>query len=81
MNDEKIAIIDGNSLIYRAFYGSSYNREIMRSSDGTPTNALYTFIRMIEPIIVNFDYVLIAGDSRTPTFRHEKYQKLQSYPF
>lgn len=46
----------------------------MRSSDGTPTNALYTFIRMIEPIIVNFDYVLIAGDSRTPTFRHEKYQ-------
>ena len=68
MKKNTIVIIDGLSLIYRAYYGSVYTR--LRALDGTPTNAIVTFIKMLEPLIYNAEYVLIAGDSRTKTFRH-----------
>ncbi len=68
MKKNTIIIIDGLSLIYRAYYGSVYTR--LRALDGTPTNAIVTFIKMLEPLIYNAEYVLIAGDSRTKTFRH-----------
>ena len=68
MKKNTIIIIDGLSLIYRAYYGSVYTR--LRALDGTPTNAVVTFIKMLEPLIYDAEYVLIAGDSRTKTFRH-----------
>ena len=44
----KIIIIDGNSLLFRAYYATSYGgNEIMRASDGTATNAIFAFSNMI----------------------------------
>ena len=43
----KITIIDGNSLLFRAYYATAYpGVEVMRSQDGTPTNAIFAFSNM-----------------------------------
>lgn len=48
----KIVIIDGNSLLFRAYYATAYpGVEIMRSQDGTPTNAIFAFSNMINKIL------------------------------
>ncbi|MDD2209544.1 MAG: hypothetical protein PHW23_03560, partial [Bacilli bacterium] len=48
----KITIIDGNSLLFRAYYATAYpGVEVMRSQDGTPTNAIFAFSNMLNKII------------------------------
>ena len=73
---EKFLIIDGNSLINRAFYGV---RGLSRS-DGMPTNALFGFVNYIKRYldILHPDYFVCAFDMHHPTFRHEKYDKYKS---
>ena len=40
----KAYIIDGNSLLFRAYYATAYGgNDIMRTKDGTPTNAIFSF--------------------------------------
>lgn len=67
---KKLLIIDGNSVLNRAFYGV----RPMTTSDGRPTNAIYGFINMIlKPIeSMSPDAAAIAFDLRAPTFRHKK---------
>ncbi len=66
---KKLIVIDGNSLLYRMFYGV---RE-MRTAKGIPTNALYGFINVLYKIQYEYrpDYFAIAWDLHTPTFRHQ----------
>ena len=68
---DKFVLIDGNSLINRAFYATP----IMNTSDGQPTNAVYAFINMLVKIITDVKprYMLVAFDRKEPTFRHEMY--------
>ena len=44
-NTKKLIIIDGNSLLFRAYFATSYGdaSSIMRTKDGTPTNAIFAF--------------------------------------
>jgi DNA polymerase-1 len=46
---QKILIIDGNSLLFRAYYATAYGDKsaIMRTKDGTPTNAIFAFANML----------------------------------
>ena len=44
---KKIIIIDGNSLLFRAYYATSFTGNIMRRKDGFPTNALFGFSNMM----------------------------------
>ena len=66
-----LVLIDGNSLINRAFYATPP----LSSKDGTPTNAVYAFINMLIKIIsdINPDHILVAFDRKEPTFRHTMY--------
>jgi len=68
---DKFILIDGNSLINRAFYATPP----MNASDGTPTNAVYAFMNMLIKIIVDVNpkYLLVAFDRKEPTFRHKMY--------
>ena len=68
----KSILIDGNSLIYRTFYGI---RE-MSNSKGVPTNAIYGFVNILVKIQEEYkpDYLGIAFDLRAPTFRHIVYK-------
>ena len=65
----KLMTIDGNSLVNRAFYGI----RSLNAPDGTPTNAVYGFIRILQKLLTDEkpDALIVAFDRREPTFRHE----------
>ena len=72
---DSILIIDGHSIINRAFYGLGPNTRLT-APDGTPSGAVMTFFNIflkhyekLQP-----DRVLIAFDRSEPTFRHEQYE-------
>ena len=66
-----ILVIDGNSILNRAFYGI----RPLTTKSGQPTNAIYGFLTMLEKIKseTNPDRVAIAFDLKSPTFRHKAY--------
>lgn len=72
---KKITIIDGNSLLFRAYYATAYpGVEIMRSQDGTPTNAIFAFSNMINKIIGGLkegEALFVAFDAGKHNFRHD----------
>ena len=71
---KKVILVDGNNLLFRSFYATSYSGNIMRNGKGFPTNALYGFINMMNKIIKEEspNYILVAFD-KGKTFRHNKY--------
>ncbi len=71
---EKVILIDGNNILFRSYYATAYNGNIMKNSKGFPTNALYGLVNMINKIIQeeNPTYIMIAFD-KGKTFRHDKY--------
>ncbi len=68
---KKILVIDGNSIINRAFYGI----RPLSTKSGKQTNAIYGMINMVSKQLdsVKPDYVAAAFDIKHPTFRHEMY--------
>ena len=77
---KRIVIIDGNSLLFRAYYATAYpGVEIMRSQDGTPTNAIFAFSNMMNKIIGELkegECLFVAFDAGKHNFRHDA---LESY--
>ncbi len=71
---KKMLLIDGNSMLFRAYYATLYTR-MMKTSNGIPTNAVFGFINMLNKAMemIKPEYVLVAWDSGKPTFRHETY--------
>ena len=71
-------LIDGNSIINRAFYATQ--NTFMTSSRGVPTGAVYGFMNIYLKQVQNLnpDYVCVAFDVRKPTFRHEKYSEYKA---
>ena len=71
--DKKLVLIDGHSIMFRAFYGMPLT---MTAPDGVHTNAVYGFLAIMRKIIEEErpDYLAVAFDRPTPTFRHEKYE-------
>lgn len=69
---EELILIDGNSLLFKAFYATSYTGNYMINRNGIPTNGVYGFARMVEKIIsTNPKYVIVAFDYGKKTFRNE----------
>lgn len=68
----KIMILDGNSVMNRAFYGS----RPLSTPDGIPTNAVLTFLNMMEKARreESPDGLCVAFDLKGPTFRHLRYE-------
>lgn len=67
----KFMILDGNSIINRAFYGV----RPLNAPDGTPTNAVFGFINILQRLVDTRhpDALAVAFDLKGPTFRHLKY--------
>lgn len=72
---KRAILIDGNNLMYRSYYATAYNGNLMKNSKGFPTNALFGFINMINKIINEEEpeYIMVAFD-KGKNFRHEKYK-------
>lgn len=69
--DHPFIVIDGNSLMYRAFFAL---QAPMNSRDGTPTGALHGFLGMLLKLIDRKpSHMAVAFDVHGPTFRHLKY--------
>ena len=69
--EKRLIIIDGNSIINRAFYALPD----MSNSEGLKTNAIFGFVRMMFKIIEDYQptHMSIAFDKKAPTFRHKQY--------
>ena len=74
----KIIIIDGNSLLFRAFYATYYDpSNVMRTKSGQATNAIFAFSNMITSLLTNIkkgDGIFVAFDAGKKTFRHKEYK-------
>lgn len=56
----KIIVIDGNSLLFRAFYATYYDpSNIMRTKSGQATNAIFAFSNMITSLLTNLKKVMV----------------------
>lgn len=67
----KVLVLDGNSILNRAFYGI----KLLTTKDGSYTNGIYGFLTMLQKLKEEAqpDAVAIAFDRREPTFRHKAY--------
>ncbi len=70
---KKLLLVDGNSVLFRAYYSTIYSNP-MSTSTGIPTNAVFGFISMLQKAIAltEADAILVAWDAGKKTFRHEK---------
>jgi len=71
MADKRLVVIDGYSLLYRAFFATRY----LSTSDGRPTNALYGLTQMLFLLLEQTrpNAIVIALDAPGKTFRHAEY--------
>lgn len=68
---EKIMLIDGNSIVNRAFYGVP----LLTNGEGRYTNGVYGFLNILFKLLdeENPDYLAVAFDLHAPTFRHKTF--------
>ena len=68
----KLVLIDGHSILNRAFYGVPD----LTNSEGIHTNAVYGFLNIMFKILdeEQADHLAVAFDLKAPTFRHKMYQ-------
>ncbi len=74
---KRIAIIDGNSLINRAYYAM---RNPMITRDGIFTQGIFGFLNMMDKIKRDYEpeYMAVAFDMKAPTFRHKEYDQYKA---
>ncbi|NLC05234.1 MAG: DNA polymerase I [Erysipelothrix sp.] len=76
----KLLLIDGNSMLFRAYYGT-LSRGVMASSTGVVTNAVYGFSTMLNKAIeiIEPTHVLVAFDTKDKTFRHDMFDDYKGH--
>lgn len=73
---ERFLVIDGNSLMHRAFYALPQ----LSNKDGILTNAVFGFMNMFLKLLADYSpqYVAVAFDMKGPTFRHHEYAEYKA---
>lgn len=72
---KKVILLDGNSIMFRAYYATAYTGNLMKTSTELYTNAVYGFINMISKVLEtpNLTHIFVAFDKGKKTFRHQAY--------
>ena len=72
---DKLVLIDGNSIMNRAFYGIMGSK-MLTTKDGKYTNAVYGFLAILFKLLedINPNYLVVAFDLKAPTARHKAYE-------
>lgn len=75
MNENKLLLVDGNSVAFRAFFALHNSLERFKNQNGLHTNAIYAFNNMFENVMDREQpsHVLVAFDAGKTTFRTEMY--------
>ena len=70
---KKLMVLDGNSIVNRAFYGVSQN---LTTREGQPTNAIFGFLNILNKLLEEEkpDALCVTFDRAAPTFRHKAYE-------
>ncbi|MBQ8143007.1 MAG: DNA polymerase I [Bacilli bacterium] len=74
-------IVDGNSLLFRAYYSTAYTGNLMMTKDGIPTNAIYAFhnlIRKIKEGLKEGDHMFVSFDTGKPSFRKQEFEEYKA---
>ena len=73
---KKLVLIDGNSLLNRAYYAT----KSLTTREGIPTNAVFGFTKLLLKIISDLrpDRLIVAFDLKAPTFRHKMYDEYKA---
>ena len=76
---KKLLLIDGNSIMNRAFYGIMGSKMLM-TKDGKYTNAVYGFLAIMFKIVEDLepDYMAVSFDLKGPTARHKMYSEYKA---
>ena len=79
MEKEKLVLIDGNSIMNRAFYGIMGSK-MLTTKDGKYTNAIYGFLAILFKILddIKPEYIAVAFDLKGPTERHKLYDRYKA---
>jgi DNA polymerase-1 len=79
MDTDKLMIIDGNSILNRAFYGLQ-GPQLLSTSDGLHTNAIFGFLNILNKFLGEEkpQYLCVAFDLKAPTFRHAEYSEYKA---
>lgn len=75
--EKALVIIDGNSLLNRAYYAI---QRPMITGDGMYTQGIFGFINMLNKILADYEpeYISVAFDRKAPTFRHLEYKEYKA---
>lgn len=73
---KRVILLDGNSIMFRAYYATAYTGNLMKTSNGLYTNAIYGFINMMNKILTTegLTHIFVAFDKGKKTFRHQTYE-------
>lgn len=76
---KKFLIIDGNNVMFRAYYATAAMGNLMRNTKGNPTNMVYGFINIFNKVIQdNYTHVAVAFDKGSKTRRHKMYSEYKA---
>lgn len=73
---KKTYIVDGNSLLFRAYYSTAYTGNLMTTKEGIPTNAIFAFhnlIKKIKALLKEEDHLFVSFDTGKETFRKKEF--------
>ncbi|WP_069649200.1 DNA polymerase I [Caloranaerobacter ferrireducens] len=76
MSLKRLMVIDGNSLLHRAFHALPP----LQTKEGIYTNGVYGFLTMLNKIVEEYspEYICVVFDKKTPTFRHKEYTEYKA---
>ncbi|MDY3047953.1 MAG: DNA polymerase I [Candidatus Enterosoma sp.] len=77
----KTYIVDGNSLLFRAYYSTAYTGNIMTTKSGLPINAIFAFhnlIKKIKAMVNDGDHLYVTFDTGKPTFRKKEFENYKA---
>lgn len=76
---EELILIDGNSLLFKAYYATAAMGNLMMNKDGIPTNGVFGFANMLSRILErNPKYIVVAFDYGKKTFRNEMMEEYKA---
>lgn len=80
MSKNRLLLVDGNSIAFRAFFALHNSLEKFKNQNGLHTNAIYAFNTMLENVIAREKptHILVAFDAGKTTFRHEFYDEYKA---
>ncbi|EJW16511.1 5'-3' exonuclease [Paenibacillus alvei] len=73
--EQRLLLVDGMALLFRAYFATAYGGSIRRMKDGTPTNAVYGFMRYFWDAVERFEptHIACCWDLGSKTFRSEQF--------